>query len=476
MSYSAFQNDENEINELINAYQNMKNGKSHYFLDEDSFEKIIQYYDEKENLKEAFTAVEIGLEQFPYSSQLMIKKADILVATQKYEEALAIIEHAELYDKNDIDIYTLKIEIFLAMERQEEANEIFISALAQLTGEDRVEFLFELADVFDDFEEFEKVFDCLKIIVEENPTNEEALYKICFWTDFTGRFEESIQIHNAIIDEHPYNEIAWFNLAAAYQGLKLYEKAVDAYQYAVVINEKFDYAYRNMGDAYLRLRKYKEAIEVLEKVSELSMPEDVIFEAIGHCHQRLGNNTQARSFYKKASHLNPEDSKLYYKIAVTYMADSQWQNAINFLESALSIHNYSVEYNLAIGECKMQLLQYKDACFFFNKIVSKRSKNVQGWEALIRCLFKAELYNDAYTQCEVALKHLGAKPILLYYSSAVLYALGKTKQSLHFLETALIANLKQLKRMLELSPEMIRNPLFIDLIGNYKKTNPKKKK
>ncbi|MEB3059476.1 hypothetical protein, partial [Parvimonas sp. D9] len=83
------------------------------------------------------------------------------------------------------------------------------------------------------------VFDCLKLILEEDPSNEEALYKICFWTDFTGRNEESIRLHQQIIEEQPFSELAWFNLAAAYQGLKLYEKAIDAYQYAVAIDEKF---------------------------------------------------------------------------------------------------------------------------------------------------------------------------------------------------------------------------------------------
>ena len=39
-------------------------------------------------------------------------------------------------------------------------------------------------------EEFDKIFDCLKLILEQDPGNEEALYKICFWTDFTGRNEE----------------------------------------------------------------------------------------------------------------------------------------------------------------------------------------------------------------------------------------------------------------------------------------------
>ncbi|MFM9469874.1 hypothetical protein ACKI1K_45080, partial [Streptomyces scabiei] len=88
----------------------------------------------------------------------------------------------------------------------------------------------ELADVYDDYEQFEKVFDCLKMILEEDPNNDEALYKICFWADFTGRYEESIKLHQKIIDEYPYNEIAWFNLGAAFQGLKLYEKALDAYE------------------------------------------------------------------------------------------------------------------------------------------------------------------------------------------------------------------------------------------------------
>src|SRR5258708_8044022 len=135
-------------------------------------------------------------------------------------------------------------------------------------GDERIELLFELADVYDDYEEFDKIFDCLKLILEQEPTNEEALYKICFWTDFTGRNEESIRLHQQIIDEKPYNELAWFNLAAAFQGLKLYEKAVDAYKYALAIDEKFDYPSRNLWAPYIRLLKSRDAIHSLEKLLE----------------------------------------------------------------------------------------------------------------------------------------------------------------------------------------------------------------
>ncbi len=279
MSENYYREDKDELRELLNQYENLRTGRQHTFLEEEAFERIIDHYDEKDQLSKAMEAAEIGIEQFPFSSVLLIKLADLLLASRKYSDALEILEKAELFDSNDINLFILKTDAYLALDQQLKAVELLEAALLQFEGEERIELLFELADVYDDYEEFDKVFDCLKLILEDDPTNEEALYKICFWTDFTGRNEESILLHTQIIDEYPYSELAWFNLGAAYQGLKLFEKAIDSYLYAVTIDEKFDYAYRNMGDAYLRLRKFKEAIEVLERVLELSRPEDVIYHA-----------------------------------------------------------------------------------------------------------------------------------------------------------------------------------------------------
>jgi tetratricopeptide (TPR) repeat protein len=327
-----------------------------------------------------------------------------------------------------------------------------------------------LADVYDDYEEFDKVFDCLMLVLKEEPTNEEALYKICFWTDFTGRNEESIRLHTNIIDQHPYNELAWFNLGAAYQGLKLYEKAIDAYQYSLVIDEKFDYAYRNIGDAYIRLKKYKEAIEALEKVLELSKPEEVIYEAIGHCYDRLRNYAQARFHYRKASHLNPDDSKLFYKIACTYYNESQWQSAVKQLESALKIHRQQFEYNLLMGEAKLQLNQTKEAIQFFSNAVRIKPRNVSGWEALIRCLYQSEFYAEARQQVLNAMDITNNKPVFLFYLSAVLLAQGKTKEALLYLENAMQTSPKTLKKFIDLNPSILQNANVVDVIARYKKS------
>ena len=469
MKENPYHSDREDVKELVKQFQNLRAGRSHSFLDEEAFEKIIDYFDDVEDFQTALEAAELATEQFPYSAALLIKKADLLIATRQYHEALEILNHAELLDSNDINLYILKTDAFLALDQQEKAVVLLENALQHFEGEERLELLFELADVYDDYEEFDKIFDCLKLILEQDPNNEEALYKICFWTDFTGRNEESIRLHQHIIDEYPYSELAWFNLAAAYQGLKLYEKSVDAYKYAVAIDEKFDYAYRNMGDAYIRMRKYKDAIEALEKVLELSRPEDVIYEAIGHCYDRLKNFAQARFYYRKASHLNQEDSKLHYKIACTYINEKQWNTAVKHLETALQQYRMQPEYNLAMGECKMQLGNYKEAIQYFSNVVRQRPRNVSGWEALIRCLYYGEFYDEAIEQIQAALKMTDNKPVFVFYLSAVYFAMNKTKEALLQLEKAMTRAPKLLKKMIELNPILLRHPQVVDIVARYKR-------
>lgn len=462
--------DKESLSELLKQYNNLRNGQKSIFLEEEAFEKIIDYYDEQEDLAKALEVAETGIEYFPYSAALLIRKADVLLATRKYAEALRVLEKAELFDATDINLYILKTDAYLAMDMQEQAVELLEQAVNHFEGDEKIELLFELADVYDDYEEFDKVFDCLKVILEVEPASEEALYKICFWTDFTGRNEESIRLHLDIIEEHPFSELAWFNLGAAYQGLKLYEKAIDAYQYALAIDEKFDYAYRNIGDAFIRLRRYKEAIEALEKVLELSKPEEVIYEAIGHCYDKMKHYAQARFHYRKASHLNPDDSKLYYKIACTYFNEGQYGSAVKQLDAALKIHRSQAEYNLLMGECKLKLEEYKEAIQYLSTAVRVRPRNISGWEALIRCLYEAGFFAEAKQQVLAAISHTGSKPVFYFYLSAVLFAMNKSKEALLYLEKGLSHAPKHLKKFIQLNPSILQNPQVVEIIAQYKRS------
>ncbi len=474
MSKNPYRQDREELRELLQQFANLKSGKSYAFIEEDGFHRILDYFIEKEQHSNALEAVNYAIQQYAYSAALLIKKADVLISLHQYKESLQVIEQAALLDSSDAALYVIKMDALLALDDQQEASVLLKEAVSLFEGEERVDLLFELADVYDDYENFEKVFDCLKMILQDDPTNEEALYKICFWTDFTGRNEEGIKLHQRIIEQHPFSELAWFNLGAAYQGIKLYEKAIDAYQYAVAIDDKFDYAYRNMGDAFIKLRKYKEAIEELEKVVDLARPEAVIYEAIGHCYDKLGSFSQARSNYKKASHLNAEDNQMHYKIACTYMNEGIWHNAIKSLQTALKSNAMQPDYNLALGRCYLELGNINDAVVHLGNVVRVKPKNMIGWMELLKCLYKGELYEEGLDYASVAFEQTDSKPIFVFYTSAFLFALGRSKEALIYLEHALVANAKLIKQFIEINPSLLQNQQIVELLAKYKKSKSRK--
>ena len=59
-----------------------------------------------------------------------------------------------MLDSSDINLYILKTDAYLALDQQEKAAAVLEAALNYFEGEEKIELLFELADVYDDYEEF----------------------------------------------------------------------------------------------------------------------------------------------------------------------------------------------------------------------------------------------------------------------------------------------------------------------------------
>src|SRR5580704_3610986 len=131
MQENPYHQDKEEMKELLKHYQALKSGRQHTFLEEEAFERIIDYFDDTEDLPQAVEAVEMGIEQYPYSSALMVKKADLVIATRRYHEALSILEQVELLDSSDINLYILKTDAYLALDQPQKAASLLESALLQ---------------------------------------------------------------------------------------------------------------------------------------------------------------------------------------------------------------------------------------------------------------------------------------------------------------------------------------------------------
>jgi tetratricopeptide (TPR) repeat protein len=138
------------------------------------------------------------------------------------------------------------------------------------------------------------------------------------------------------------------------------------------------------------------------------------------------------------------------------------------------MHKNMPEYNLAMGQCILQLGNHKEAVHYFSMVVRNRPKNVRGWKALITCLYQSKYFEEAIQQCNAALRMTEGKPLIYFLYSAVLFAAGKSKEALHQLEAGLKKSPALVKSFVELNPAILQNTQVVDMLARYRK--PKRKK
>jgi len=463
------EDDLGSMEDILRKYEEVKKGESVAILDEEEFEKVIDYYFQNSNEEQALLACEIGRTYYPFSASILLLKAEILTQAQKYGQALKALDEMEQYDNANIDAVLLRSDILLAQLKFDQAALWLEQQSNNFTSKEKIEILLELSDVYDESEEFDAVFDTLKRVIKIERRNEEALQKICFWAEFTGRLDESIALHTQLTDDDPYNALAWFNLGAAYQGSKLYEKSIDAYEYCVAIDDKFEFAYRNMADAYMRMKWYEKALEALAKHVEIAKPEDVIFEAMGYCWEKKKDFPKARHYYRQASQLSPQDDAIFYKIGETYAREKQWDKAVKSYSVALHLDKENAAYCMAIGNCLMEMDVKSEALVCYLNAVRLKPGNKTTWVALIRGLFLTNYYEEVIIQLDVARTHCGDKAEFDYYHAAALLEMGKAKEAMIQLENGLKMSPQKSKIFTSLNPEYLLRSSITELIGKYKK-------
>ena len=153
------------------------------------------------------------------------------------------------------------------------------------------------------------------------------------------------------------------------------------------------------------------------------------------------------------------------------MNECVWESAIKNLETAMRIYKMQPEYNPAMGQCYMEQNKLDDAITYFGNVVRVRPKNVNGWTELLKCLYKAEMLDEALEYASFAFEQTDGKPIFLYYKSAVLFAMGKSKEALLHLETAMNRNPKLVKKFIGINPALLQQQQVVDVIARYKKRN-----
>lgn len=464
-----FDDDFRDIDDLLIEFQKVKRGEPHGLITEEDFEYLIDFFESNCDKENCLIACDISTTLYPFSSPLFLRKAEWLMDQKKYGQALKVLDQIDEIDPHNIECIFLKSDILLEQNRFAEAVHLLEQYVDKFESVDKTDILLELSEIYDELEDFDNVYYSLKRILKYEPSNEDALLRICFWAEINNKHEDSIQLHQEIIEETPFNAMAWYNLGVAYQGIKLYEKSIDAYEYCLAIDDKFEYAYRNQGDAYMQMKQFDKAIEVLEMHLNIAKPEDVILDAIGYCWDKQKEYAKARQYYRRASQLNPQDDQIFFKIGETYTKELQWEKAVKAYSVALHINKNNASYCMALGNCLMEMNADKEALVCYINAVQLRPDIKSTWQALVKALYMSNYLDDALTQLAIAEEHCGHKTEFIYYKAVILMAKGKTKEAVIYLENALIENTKKVSALAFIDKEIAHHPVFEEVLIRYKK-------
>ena len=213
---------------------------------------------------------------------------------------------------------------------------------------------------------YTKVIDTLRLALQHNPNDDDALARIAHAADETDRHEDVLTIFQAVADANPYSAKAWFYLGKTQAYLSEAAEAVAAYEYAIVINESFIDAYCALAETYYEEGLYEKAIEILQNANaESPEPNAEIQYLLGCNYESLNYFAKAKAFYTEAIKINSAYHQARFALGLLFANDGNWQSAIRQFDKCVHLREFHAEYWLATADAHAQLDNIEQANFYF---------------------------------------------------------------------------------------------------------------
>ncbi len=465
--YDSNDSEQPDIKTLVEQYEEALANNVQPHIDQDEVEQIVDYYENTGHYDKAIKTIDTALKQHPYSGLIFLKKAQILFDLKIIEDAMDCLEKASIFEPSEVGIYLLRSEIHTFQSEHEMALIDLDRAMELAAEEELSDVWLHKADVYEDWEQYDKVYGCLKACLKEDMVNEEALSRINYCMELTDSFADAIELHKEIIEEHPYCFWAWYNLSYAYAALELYEKAIDALQYVLAIDEDVNYAYKDLAQYFHEIGKFEDALDTIKTYSGKTKAGSDMLLLEGKCNFELGKLRASRYCFRKAIRSNPSTHEAFYNLGMTYIAEEKWEQSIQHLKKAVELYPENVEYLERLAEIALQAEDHEEVRYSCSRAININTK----YSRLYITLALSYLFNDedesALETIDQGIRECYGDLDLKYMKAAILMMLNKRKAGLLEFEHALEEGFKAHIIVFKYFPSLEEDVELLELIDNY---------
>lgn len=421
---------------LIADYERQQEQGSHVYLTDHEFQQIIDFYDVECDYDRALETIDRAISQFSYRSTFLCQKARIFIKKGLINEAEDVISRAELVSPRQLEVQVLKSRIYIHQKQYNEAILLIEDLKAVALHSDLEEIYLVEAFFYEQVQEFDMMFQCIKKALIIHPNSEEALYQMHIAIEQSKNYEEGILLHKVIVDNHPYNFLAWFNLGHAYASVGEYDKAIDALEYVYIISPQFEQGYLDCAQYCCELQRNDQALDIYLEALDMFGPEFDLLMSIANCQFELKQVDQAKRTLFEAIEMDSYSDEAYFLLAKCYMTNKDWHSAVKVLRKAISIESEVEEYFHALGKSYQEIKEGGRALYYLKKAALKGCEQAIYWEDYVSFLISQETYQDALKALEDADRYTFSYR-LQYLEAACYIGIGDVKNGLLILEESL---------------------------------------
>ncbi len=451
---------------IVELYEKELGSGTVPFFDVSEFESIVAYYQGMGKLKKAIKAGQIGLEQHPFSLDLMLSNAQLLVSAGEQNKAFELLEKAEGLYPNDPDLIFVFGSIHLQSNNKAKAREYFKS-LESITDEPdetffNIGFAYQINNCPDEAIEY------YKRSLEENPEHEDALDELLYNLEVNERLREEFPYFEKFVEENPYLGSAWFNLGLVFKRIGQPLKARQAFEYAYHLDEDNTEALFQLGEVLMNLGQHEKALKCFKRVLESEEGDYDSYLNIGHCFLQLFKFNKAIDAYKKAHVMDQGQGDPWFFIGKIMEAQEKWLEAAHFFRKGSQAESDKDHYWSHLAAAEHKLGNFNAAQDAYEQALILNPESPANYQNFGEFYLDQGLYKEATEVLKKGSWEFPEDPTLQYELVVAQYNAGEAKEALLNLQNALALNFDEHKILFRFFPDLEENKALSEIIKKYK--------
>lgn len=387
------------IRQLEEQYEQWRLGLRRADFSEEDISALIHHWQDESKVQKCRQLLQWAIQRYPFSSDLLVKQADILIAEEQYQAAALLLEKVEVLDKNNPNALILRYELLLLENNTRAAQTLLLTQIPHCSRAEQRDIYYDIIAILKDLKRPDTAELLLEIIAAHNDS-------LSFFWHRLPRcirkkdYPRCIQTYKQLLDKNAFHCFGWLGLGKIYSQMQQHLAAIDCYEYAYSLHPNASQQSKIARMIFQACLHSKNKALIQKYFSRLQPDwhaEQLIDnELCGHYYYFIKDFQAAKTAFLQRYRLSATLPKsIAEKMLRIYIREKDFAGALEWTQ----LTETAAPAPLLRAYCYERSGRYSDALFYYLKALKRRPYSRRLWCNYLR-------FMCAHNELEAALQQV----------------------------------------------------------------------